>query len=62
MTIELSEEAREHILNALRPKGEWNFTLEGYFFCPYCKKFPKDQSCTTDFCPNCGASMKGVKE
>ena len=41
-----------------RPKGNWDFTKEGRFFCPYCKKFPKDQSCTTDFCPTCGAKME----
>ena len=45
----------------IRPKGEWDFTKEGHFFCPYCKKFPKDQSYPTDFCPNCGADMRGTE-
>ena len=48
-----------------RPKGEW--TQEGY--CSVCKCdmpiFMEDwnyKECKTDFCPNCGAKMKGGAE
>ena len=43
----------------IRPQGRWEFDEKGYFSCSECKRKPKDQTATTDFCPNCGAHMKG---
>ena len=41
-----------------RPKGHWEFDKKGYFSCSECKRKPKDQTATTDFCPHCGADMR----
>ena len=47
----------------IEPKrGEWVFDEKGYFFCSECKRKPNDQYATTDFCPNCGADMREVRD
>ena len=38
--------------------GHWEFDKKGYFSCSECKRKPKDQTATTDFCPKCGADMR----
>ena len=45
-----------------RPKDTWAFDKKGYFYCPCCGEKPRDQVATTDFCPNCGADMRGEDE
>ena len=42
-----------------RPQSRWIFDMKGYFYCELCKKFPQDQITATDFCPKCGADMRG---
>ena len=42
-----------------RPKGTWTTDEKGYFYCDQCGKYPHDQYATTDFCPKCGADMRG---
>ena len=50
-------------LPTIEPKrGEWVFDEKGYFFCSECKRKPNDQYATTDFCPNCGADMREVRD
>ena len=44
-----------------RKEGRWVFDEKGYFFCSECKEKPKSQYATTDYCPNCGAYMKGYE-
>ena len=44
-----------------RKEGKWIFDGKGYFFCSECKEKPNNQYATTDYCPNCGARMKGVE-
>ena len=42
-----------------RPQGEWNYIQAGMCVCPFCGASPhKDYK---NFCPNCGADMKGEK-
>lgn len=43
-------------------QGEWIFDDKGYFSCSECGRKPKDQSATSDFCPNCGCRMKGADD
>ena len=45
-----------------RPQGEWAFDEKGFFCCDQCGKYPYDQYATTNFCPNCGADMRGDAE
>lgn len=45
-----------------RPKGKWTTDEKGYFYCDRCGKYPHDQYSTTDFCPKCGADMRGGTE
>lgn len=40
----------------------WDWDDEGYFYCGRCGKKPNDQTAVTDFCPNCGADMRGGKK
>ena len=42
-----------------RQEGVWTFDEKGYFYCGRCGKYPYDQYATTDFCPKCGADMRG---
>ena len=40
-------------------RGEWIFDEKGYFHCSECGRKPNDQIATTDFCPKCGADIRG---
>lgn len=42
-----------------RPTGEWEHDVDGHFFCTNCKKYPEYQVRMSDYCPNCGADMRG---
>lgn len=50
------------LLEKSQPKGEWKFiqgaTTQGSLKCPFCdyRDYHKTNS---NFCPNCGAKMKG---
>lgn len=40
-------------------KAEWIISSDGYYpYCSNCKNEPKN-GVMTDYCPNCGARMKG---
>ena len=52
----------EGIAENARPQGEWAFDEKGNFYCDQCGKYPHDQYATTNFCPNCGADMRGDKD
>lgn len=56
----LSVEAGEMAISALkeRPKGEWIF-IDGQHVCSKCNLYNGVES---DFCPNCGADMRGKAE
>ena len=41
-----------------RSKGEWKYNKNGL---PYCSKCNKQWTYPTDFCPGCGADMRGDK-
>ena len=67
INLELSEQGKR-LLDALRPKGEWQIT-DAYphnVYCSEChKKFAQthwavweDGSLPRNFCPNCGADMR----
>ena len=46
-----------------RPKGEWIYIDEPIIGNPYgrykCSKCDLEEPFTSDFCPNCGADMRG---
>jgi len=45
-------------INEDKPKGEWNYIQAGMCVCPFCGAYPhKDYK---NFCPNCGADMRGT--
>lgn len=37
----------------------WIVDDTGYFHCPKCGIKPRDQVAMTDYCPNCGADLRG---
>lgn len=42
-----------------RKPGHWLINSDGYYpYCSECQKEPKSGD-MTDFCPNCGADMRG---
>ena len=44
-------------------KGEWLHTPTWWIYCSVCGKEPPNESnVATDFCPNCGADMRGGTE
>lgn len=44
-----------------RKTGKWLINSDGYYpYCSECRKEPKSGD-MTDFCPNCGADMRGTK-
>ena len=61
------EIALQAVPSADRPQGEWVETSEGTM-CSNCHKFPYDDgeyhiaNWHSDFCPNCGARMKGADD
>ena len=47
---------------SLRPHGKWVVCSDGYYpYCSECKEEPKGGA-MTNYCPNCGAVMQGVKD
>lgn len=41
-----------------RPQGEWIFVSRHCWKCPYCQELTNEGK---NFCPNCGADMRGEK-
>ncbi len=66
-TISNNDIARFPTAQADRPHGEWVETSEGTM-CGNCHKFPYDDgeyhiaNWHSDFCPHCGADMRGDTE
>ena len=57
---ELIENAKEDILAQIeRPQGEWIFVSRNCWKCPYCQELTNEGK---NFCPNCGADMRGDKK
>ena len=42
-----------------KPQGEWIFVSRNCWKCPYCQELTNEGK---NFCPNCGAKMKGGAE
>ena len=43
-------------------RGEWIICSDGYYpYCSVCKNEPQGRV-MTDFCPNCGADMRGEQD
>ena len=59
------DELKYCVPSAERPQGEWIETPDGTM-CGNCHKFPYDDgeyhiaNWSSDFCPHCGARMKGA--
>ena len=51
----MTNEEKQKLLDELRPKGEW----KGYAICSICEEVADRPS---DFCPNCGADMRGTRK
>lgn len=52
------EEGKEHA----KPKGKWEINCDGYYpYCSECKNEPMMRG-LPDFCPNCGADMRGGRQ
>lgn len=46
----------------IRERGEWRINCDGYYpYCPKCMREPESGK-MTDFCPHCGADMRGGKD
>lgn len=50
-----------------RPKGEWYYNYQNGWHCSICNKSVKDMptvmgKANFNFCPNCGADMRGEEE
>ena len=56
--IYLAEKKIERLPSVDRT-GEWEHDVDGHFFCTNCKKYPEYQIRMSDYCPNCGADMRG---
>lgn len=50
---------QELLLNALRPKGEWKHEVIGDKSCVLCSICYLHFDNESNFCPNCGADMRG---
>ena len=46
-------------LQGIRPQGEWEFVSRNCWKCSYCQELTNEGK---NFCPNCGADMKGGAE
>lgn len=65
---DLTAEEKQHFFNVWRnssfkiindrPQGEWNYIQAGMCVCPFCGAMPHKEY--KNFCPNCGADMRGV--
>ena len=53
------QDGLEDGLNDIRPQGEWIFVSRNCWKCPYCQELTNEGK---NFCPNCGAKMKGGAE
>lgn len=63
----ISEEDRDLVKKVIEPKtGEWIFNpkdaIESMFMKPKCSECGFESSDGGNFCPNCGADMRGEKE
>jgi len=63
------EEAIKAVPSADRPSGEWRATTEKFYSdwrCSQCGASALldnvEQMCLSNFCPNCGAKMKGADD
>ena len=61
LTDEIVERIKsgEIVLQDERPQGEWIFVSRNCWKCPYCQELTNEGK---NFCPNCGAKMKGGAE
>ena len=46
-------------INTDRPQGEWKINNNGWAYCSKCGRFGLE---SYDFCPSCGARMKGADD
>lgn len=53
-----NKELIKQLEEAERPQGEWRLDMLG----PYCSECGVYPDYSSNFCPNCGASMKGCAE
>ena len=63
------EEAQRMVIETLqdRPKGEWEYhnysdvnnKYQGYYICSVCGRY---EHAKHNYCPNCGADMRGKEE
>ena len=70
--VQQSEPWQERVIEALdmaiealkEHKSDGNQIVDdtGYFHCPKCGRKPRDQVAMTDYCPNCGADLRGEDE
>ena len=51
------QDGLEDGLDGIRPQGEWIDTMYGFHTCSICGKYGNPNF--FNFCPNCGAKMKG---
>ena len=54
------QDSLEDGLDGIRPQGEWIDTMYGFHTCSICGKYGNPNF--FNFCPNCGAKMKGGAE
>lgn len=61
ITVGQHDEMVKPLWDEIRPKGKWSDDEHGYFqvYCSVCKETNRY---TTNFCPNCGADMRGGAE
>ena len=56
------------VIPITRPQGEWYYSCDKGWECNQCRKTVKNmpiddnKKATYDFCPNCGADMRGEKK
>ena len=48
--------------NPMIPKGKWLEDNRGYFYCSECGDYPNNQRDKTNYCPICGADMRGGED
>lgn len=69
--VEQAEKLAQKIMNKVPPvtpterTGEWKHTMTYYPYCSECEWFPEEDEMTHghyNYCPNCGAKMKGGTE